>query len=466
MKPIREEESTIVRRVSVRLLLEHERPEFDRLLIERHYLASARLSGQTLRYVAELDGVWVALVCFGAAALHLKAREKHIGWSPRQRARRLKFVVSNSRFLVLSERQRYPNLASRVLALCLRRLDADWRARWKHPVLVVESFVDESLHPGTCYRACGFAALGLTQGYARASRDFYTEHGQPKQLYLRELRPGAAAILRRGRLHGELAKHEECVAGPCPFSAGPLRGLRERFLTLADLRKRGHGMRHRQASVLACAATATLLGAGGYASFEDVCGKFTQRQLAALGCWQDERGRFHAPSDTTFYRVLSRLDAAHFEHLIAAWLLEQEPSELARLAVDGKTLRGSGRADGKPLQLLSAVTHRLRLTLASVAIAQKSNEIPALQPLLRGRALEGSLITADALHCQQESARFVTQELGADYLFGLKGNQSGVLERAECQLSPLFFSLRERRPLGKGARASRTPPHQAPGRQP
>ena len=89
MKRSKEDESTIVKRVSVRLLLEHERPEFDRLLEERHYLKSARLSGQTLRYVAELDGVWVALVCFGAAALHLKAREQHLGWSPRQRARRL-----------------------------------------------------------------------------------------------------------------------------------------------------------------------------------------------------------------------------------------------------------------------------------------------------------------------------------------------------------------------------------------
>jgi predicted transposase YbfD/YdcC len=50
-------------------------------------------------------------------------------------------------------------------------------------------------------------------------------------------------------------------------------------------------------------------------------------------------------------------------------------------------------------------------------------------------SLEGTLITADALHCQQESARFLTQELGADYLFGLKGNQSGILEQAEHLLA-------------------------------
>jgi len=123
-------------------------------------------------------------------------------------------------------------------------------------------------------------------------------------------------------------------------------------------------------------------------------------------------------------------------------MMAQEISILQALAVDGKCLRGSARTDGKPLQLLSAVSHRLRLTVAQEPVAEKSNQIPALQPLLRklpSAALEGSLITADALHCQQESARFITQELGADYLFGLKGNQSGMLERTQIQLPRKCF---------------------------
>ena len=86
------------------------------------------------------------------------------------------------------------------------------------------------------------------------------------------------------------------------------------------------------------------------------------------------------------------------------------------------------------------LTHRLHLTVAQLPIQEKSNEIPAFQPLLRQLPLEGSLITADAMHCQQETARFVTQELGADYLFGLKGNQSGVLDRAQQKLPQRFFS--------------------------
>ena len=73
-------------------------------------------------------------------------------------------------------------------------------------------------------------------------------------------------------------------------------------------------------------------------------------------------------------------------------------------------------------------------------IEEQSNEIPALQPLLQSLPdLAGTLITADAMHFQQESARFITQELGGDYLFGLKGNPSAILERAQRLLAQQAF---------------------------
>lgn len=433
-------EADVLGRVSVRLLLPEERERFDQLLEQEHYLHSARLGGQSLRYVAELDGQWVGLISFSAPALNIKAREKRLRWTPRQRARRLCFVVNNSRFLVLPDRQRYPNLASRVLALCLKRLSGDWQEQWGHPVLLVESFVDESQYRGTCYRACGFEAVGCTSGFGRASRDFYLEHGQPKQLYLRDLEKGAASLLRRGRLPARLAEYEEPISGPCPLRAGSLYSLLQVFQSLGD-KRRGHGLRHPQPFVLACAAVAMLMGAGSYQAFEDECSKLTQRQLKALGCrYHENKQAYLPPSDTTFFRVLNQVDAAAFDLAVGRWMIEQEISVLDCLAVDGKVLRGSGRSDGKPLQLLSAVSHRLRLTVAQEPIQEKSNEIPALQPLLKKLPLAKSLITADALHCQQESARFVTQELGGDYIFGLKGNQSGILERAQTRLAQCFFS--------------------------
>jgi hypothetical protein len=433
-------ETDVLKRITVRLIEEHERPEFDRLLREKHYLHDSTLAGQNLRYVAILDGQWVALATFSAAALHLKAREKWIGWTPRQRARRLGMVVNNSRFLVLTERQQYPNLASRVLGQFLRRLSADWQERWNHPVWIVESFVDETQYRGTCYRACGFQALGPTKGFARASRDFYLPHDQPKQLYVREVRRGACRLLRQGRWPQELVVYEGEQAGPCPFRAPSLRCLLDRLGELPDNR-RGHGLRHRQRFVLACAAVSTLMGACGYRAFENTCQKLTQRQLRALGCkWDEDSQRYIPPSDSTFQRVLSQCDAAEIAALVGAWLAEQEVSAVVQLAVDGKVLRGSGRHDGKPLQLLSAVTHQLRLTLDQIPIEEKSNEIPALRPLLEKiKPPPGVLITADAMHCQQESARFITQELGGDYLFGLKGNQSGILEKASRLLAQQTF---------------------------
>jgi hypothetical protein len=183
------------------------------------------------------------------------------------------------------------------------------------------------------------------------------------------------------------------------------------------------------------------MGACGYRAFENTCHRLTQRQLRALGCQRRDDGRYYPPSDSTFQRVLKRVDAAAFASTIGAWLAAQEIGTLQQLAIDGKVLRGSGRHDGKPLQLLSAVTHQLRLTLDQLAIAEKSNEIPALKPLLEKiQPPPGTLITADALHCQQASARFVTQELGGDYLFGLKGNQRGMLEKATRLLAQQTFS--------------------------
>lgn len=443
MKPSKSlSEKDYLHRVSVRLTLPEERPRFDGLLEDRHYLQSARVGGQSLRYIAEVDGQWVALLVFSGAAPHTKARENEIRWTPRQRARRLCFVVNNSRFLVLPERKTYPNLASRVLALCLKRVSADWQLHWGHPVVLVESYVDESRHRGTCYRACGFKALGFTAGYGRSSRDYYEEHGVPKQLYVRELRRRGVGILRQGRLPADLAAHEEKISGPCPLRATHLGSLLEVFEEFRD-KRRGHGLRHRQPFVLACTAVGMLMGAGGYEAFEEECGKLSQRQLRALGCRKDpQTGRYRAPSDTTFFRVLNGMDAAEFDLRMGQWMMAQEISILQSLAIDGKCLRGSARTDGKPLQLLSAVSHRLRLTVAQQPVEEKSNEIPALEPLLRKLppgALEANLITADAMQCQQESSRLVTQDLGADYLWGLKGNQSGILERAQQRLPKAFF---------------------------
>ncbi len=443
----------ILKKVTVRLLANDERELFDELIISKHYLSSARVGGRSLRYVAELDGKWVALAIFSGASFSLKPRDQAIGWSARQRIRRLNFVVNNSRYLVLTERQKLPNLASRAMALMLRRLSRDWKTKWGHDVFLVESFVDESRHHGTSYRACGFKAVGLTTGYKRSARDFYEKHGEPKQLYLRELRPDAFKLLQQGRWPEELKKHEENIAGPCPWRAPDLESLLDLLATLKDSRK-GHGLQHRQRFVLGCTAVAVLMGASSYRAIADVCSQFTQRQLKALGATPRDDGKYRSPSYATFYRVLTKVDVGMLDEIIGRWLLTQEPAALERIALDGKTLRGSGGSgDGKPLQLLSAVTHRLGLTLGQVAIKKKSNEIPAFPKLLKRIPLaEGTVITADAMNCQQESARVITQELGCEYVVGLKGNQGGIFKQAKHLLDKQVFPPRQGPNMGETSR--------------
>ena len=126
--------------VRVRLLEISEKDRFDQLLEQQHYLKSARIGGRSLRYVAELNGDWIAIASFSVAAPHIKAREEWIGWNRTQRARRLLFVVNNSRFLMLTHSHEYPNMASKVLSLCLKKLPDDWEHRWGHPYIVSGKF--------------------------------------------------------------------------------------------------------------------------------------------------------------------------------------------------------------------------------------------------------------------------------------------------------------------------------------
>jgi hypothetical protein len=124
--------------------------------------------------------------------------------------------------------------------------------------------------------------------------------------------------------------------------------------------------------------------------------------------------------------LLSRLDSGQLEQALLEWqdhvLGRRDPSQ-DQVAVDGKELLNS-----QGLQIASAYSVTDGRWLGSEAVAEGSNEIPAVQQLLRRVDIEGSLVTADALHTQTETARIIVQEQGADYLFTVKGNPKGVSE--------------------------------------
>lgn len=152
------------------------------LLHHYHYLGLPRLVGEYLRYLVYLDGQVVGCLAWASAAFKIKSRDDYIGWDTKTRKERLHLIANNTRFLVLPW-VRVKHLASKVLALTLKRLSDDWQTVYHHRICLAETFVDVSRFAGTCYKAANWHCVGLTSGNAKKGNE-YQFHGQPKAVYL------------------------------------------------------------------------------------------------------------------------------------------------------------------------------------------------------------------------------------------------------------------------------------------
>jgi hypothetical protein len=161
-----------------------------------HYLGDRPIVGEHLLYSATLGEELVALLGWASAAFRAPLRESYVGWDEMTKRRRLCLVANNIRFLILPW-VRVRHLASKVLALNLRRLSADWQQVWKHPLYLAETFVDTTRYRGTCYRAANWRYLGETAGRSKRGNN-YRRGGTRKALYVYPLRRHATRCLREG----------------------------------------------------------------------------------------------------------------------------------------------------------------------------------------------------------------------------------------------------------------------------
>jgi predicted transposase YbfD/YdcC len=135
------------------------------------------------------------------------------------------------------------------------------------------------------------------------------------------------------------------------------------------------------------------------------------------------------PTDDTFRRVFGAIDADAFECCFRNWVQTLcQTVGTKTITLDGKTLRHSfDTASGKrAVHPVRAWASELRLVLGTVAVDDKSNEIPAVRQLLSLLDLRGALVTADAAHCQRETVAQIRRG-GGDYLLSLKDNQKHLL---------------------------------------
>jgi hypothetical protein len=405
--------------LAVRLVRREERARWGKLMRQHHYLGFDGIIGESLCYVAMVRDEWAALLGWGSAALKCGVRDQWIGWDRALQWQRLHLVANNVRFLMLPGWNQ-PNLASRILALNVRRLSPDWELCHGHRVLLAETFVDGARFRGTCYRAAGWQAIGETRGFAKRNRHYWY-HGQKKIVLVKPLVADAASHLVRPFMPPlKSSRRETGMEIAMDVNALPVEGeggLIDLLKTIVDPRK-PRGVRHPVVTVTAIALLAALSGARSFAATAEWAQGLSRETLRKLGS-----KRWTPPSEPTIRRVLQGLNADDVDTKTGAWMMRQYPLAGRRIAIDGKTLRGAHDAGQRAPHLLSAILHEEGVVIAQLQVEEKTNEIPKLPELLAPLPIEGALITVDALHTQRESARYIVEEKKADYLFIVKDNQ-------------------------------------------
>jgi hypothetical protein len=173
--------------------------------------------------------------------------------------------------------------------------------------------------------------------------------------------------------------------------------------------------------------------------------KFARRlskgQRHALGIRRNRRtGRYPAPSQPTFCRLLSQVNGQQIEEAILAFQRQvRGPAPKDEMvAMDGKAAK---RSQGQQVLTAVAVPSQYYLGSAPVPV-DKTNEIPVARALIHRLDLEGRLVGLDALHTQTETACDLLQKAGADYMFTVKDNQKGIRKtiRAMFPATPAGFS--------------------------
>ncbi len=160
-----------------------------------HYLGFGGAVGQNVQYLVR-DGRERPVACavFGAAAWKCQDRDRFIGWSAEQRQRNLGLIANNSRFLILPW-AKVAHLGSWILGRVAGRIARDWRAKYGHPVVVLETFVERERFRGTVYRAANWQPVGVTAGRTRQDRHTRIQVAV-KDIYVHPLCRGFREVLQ------------------------------------------------------------------------------------------------------------------------------------------------------------------------------------------------------------------------------------------------------------------------------
>ncbi len=338
---------------TLQLVLPSEQKRFQSLMEEHHYLGALPKIGHTLWYAACHKNEWLGLISFSAAAWKCAARDQWIGWSFRYQYDRLHLIANNSRFLILPEHH-YPNLASRILSLCERRISLDWQKHFGYPLLLLETFVDPQYFHGTIYRAANWIHVGETRGFRRTSKGYSSTQKHPKQVFVRPLSSRSQA-----RLSQSILDPYYCYGTPkIMLMADQMRTLPEFFADIPDPRRK-QGRRHSLPCILAISAGAVLCGMEGYKAISGWADDLGQKARERFKCRKRD-GYYSVPSRTTFRETLISVNPDELDRALQGWNA-QFAEEDEGLAIDGKTMRSAIDEEGRQTHIMGVVGHQTGL---------------------------------------------------------------------------------------------------------
>jgi hypothetical protein len=336
--------------IYVRPVQRGEEPRYQELMQAHHYLGALPKIGETLWYVATYHHEWVALLSFSAAAWKCAVRDRWVGWDFRHQYDRLKLVANNSRFLILPDWHR-PNLGSKVLSLCERRLPDDWWARFDHPLVLLETFVDPERFQGTVYKAANWTDIGQTKGFRRIRGGYSDTPDSPKKVFIKPLQFNARTVLA----HPHLEAPYRTGAPKIMLSAEQMLSLPEFFADIPDPR-RAQGRRHPLPVVLAIAAGAILCGMRGYKAIADWAKSLRPKARERFRC-RRINGSYRVPSESIIRDCLIRTDPVHLDHALQRWNQTYGQHDES-LAIDGKTMRNAIDDQGRQTHVMGVVGHQ------------------------------------------------------------------------------------------------------------
>ncbi len=157
-------------------------PLYNSLVDQFHYLGHSRIVGNHLKYMAFAGDVPLACIGWGSAAWAVKSREQFIGWPKPVKNKGLQYIANNTRYLILPW-VTVKCLASRVLALNIRRISDDWNRVYHYPLYLLETFVARDRFKGTCYQASNWIQVGWTSGTSKKGHK-HLRHDIIKDVYV------------------------------------------------------------------------------------------------------------------------------------------------------------------------------------------------------------------------------------------------------------------------------------------